>query len=451
MTNIEKMLDAMARLNGNALHIRVNEQPAIRVGQESKPISSQKLGEREVGLLISEWKQVFNEEQVFTFRSHEYQASVTSDSILIRPFQKESEGNERELNLDQLLRDMVNCGASDLHLSSGCRPMMRIDGDMAELDSWGVIAESVLMDQMKAITPDVNLKEYEDINDTDFAYEIPDLARFRSNLFRDKRGSCAVFRMIPSEIIPHDKLGVPAEVVDLCSLSKGLLLVTGPTGSGKSTTLAALVDHVNRTGKKHIITVEDPVEFVHENRQSLVNQREVHSHTSSFKRALRAALREDPDVILVGEMRDLETIAIAVEMAVTGHLVFGTLHTSTAVGTVDRIVDQFPSDQQSQIRIMLSDALVGVVSQVLCKKKGGGRVAAYEVLIVTPSVSNLIRESKTFQIPSLMQTGRSLGMRTMNDALMDLVSAGKVDANEALLKSVEPDDLRKTLKNKGLL
>jgi len=325
-----------------------------------------------------------------------------------------------------------------------------MDGDIVTLKEFSPVTENDLIEQMKAIVPEKAIEQFEETNDVDLAYSIPGLARFRTNIFRDHRGACVVFRVIPSEILTLDQLGVPKEVVALTSLSKGLILVTGPTGSGKSTTLASLVDYINQTQSKHIITIEDPLEFIHENKKSLVNQREIHTHTESFKKSLRAALREDPDVVLVGEMRDLETIAIAVEMAVTGHLVLGTLHTATAVGTVDRIVDQFPVDQQAQIRVMLSDSLVGVVSQVLCKKKGGGRVAAYEVLIVTPSVANLIRESKTFQIPSLMQTGKGLGMQLMNDALVALIEKGTVSVADAIARSTEPDDLRKTLKTKRL-
>jgi twitching motility protein PilT len=245
-------------------------------------------------------------------------------------------------------------------------------------------------------------------------------------------------------------MGLPPAVIDLCFLNKGLVLVTGPTGSGKSTTLAALVDHVNRNRDDHIITIEDPVEFVHENRRCLVTQREVGSHTQTFKSALRAALREDPDVVLVGELRDLETIAIAIETAETGHLVFGTLHTNTAPSTVDRIIDQFPSDRQSQIRTMLSESLKAVVTQILCKKVGGGRVAALEVLICTSSVANLIREGKTFQIPSVMQTGRGIGMTTLNDSLLDLVKKGLVAPAEALSKAVARNELRQLLERAGI-
>jgi twitching motility protein PilT len=274
------------------------------------------------------------------------------------------------------------------------------------------------------------------------------MARFRCNIFRDHRGCGIVFRLIPSKILSIEDLNIPESFVNLCHIPKGLVLVTGPTGSGKSTTLAALIDHINRTQKKHIITVEDPIEFVYENRLSMINQREVNTHTSSFKSALRAALREDPDVILVGEMRDLETISIAMEMAVTGHLVFGTLHTSTAIATVNRIIDQFPANQQSQIRTMLADSLVGVCSQTLLKRKKGGRVGAYEILIGTIGVSNLIREGKNFQIATLMQTGKKQGMKMLNSALSELIEKGIVDEEEAMDKAIDKENLKTGLRFK---
>jgi len=251
----------------------------------------------------------------------------------------------------------------------------------------------------------------------------------------------AVFRQIPTKIPTMEQLGLPKEIIDLCWLSKGFVVVTGPTGSGKSTTLAALINHINENRSDHIITIEDPIEFVHENKKCLLNQREIGTHTLGFKRALRAALREDPDIVLVGEMRDLETISIAIETAETGHLVFGTLHTTTAPSTVDRIIDQFPADRQTQIRVMLSETLRGVIAQTLCRKIGGGRSAAYEVLIVNTAVSNLIREGKTFQIPSLMQTQRAIGMRTLNDSLFELVKGKLVEAKEAYVKAVDKSSL----------
>ena len=287
-------------------------------------------------------------------------------------------------------------------------------------------------------------------HDTDFAYEIPGLARFRANVFMDRKGRGAVFRVIPSKILTAEQLGLSPAILKLCQLNKGLVLVTGPTGSGKSTTLCAMIDYINRNRHDHIITIEDPIEFVHENQKCLINQREVRTHTDSFKGALRAALREDPDIVLVGEMRDLETVAIAIETAETGHLVFGTLHTTTAASTVDRIIDQFPADRQAQIRVMLSESLRGVIAQTLCRKIGGGRVAALEVLIATQAVSNLIREGKTFQIPSMMQVGKAVGMVTLNDALMELVTKKLVAPDEAYAKSVDKAGFEMLLKRAGI-
>jgi twitching motility protein PilT len=288
-----------------------------------------------------------------------------------------------------------------------------------------------------AIAPERNRQEFSRRHDTDFAYELPGLARFRCNLFLDRKGMGGVFRVIPSKIMTVEEMGLAKEILQLCHLPKGLVLVTGPTGSGKSTTLCALIDYINRTRTDHIITIEDPIEFVHESRSCLINQRQVGEHTDSFKDALRAALREDPDIVLVGEMRDLETVAIAIETAETGHLVFGTLHTSSAPSTVDRIIDQFPADRQGQIRVMLAESLKGVISQMLCRRIGGGRVPALEVLIGIPSVANLIREAKIFQIPSIMQTGKKYGMCLMNESLLDLVRKKVVDPQEAHAKAVD--------------
>ena len=319
--------------------------------------------------------------------------------------------------LDQLLAATVERRASDLHLTSDGPPALRVDGDMVPLEEYGPIPRARLREMIFSITPEKNRAQWEAERDTDFALELPGV-RFRVNVFEDRRGIGAAMRQVPAKIRTAEDLALPKAVIELCEHSKGLVLVTGPTGSGKSTTLAAMVDYVNRTRAQHIITIEDPVEFVHPNRRCLVHQREVGVHTASFKQALRAALREDPDVVLVGEMRDLETISIALETAETGHLVFGTLHTNTAPSTVDRIIDQFPADRQAQVRTMLSESLRGVVSQSLLKRRGGGRVAALEVLVVTPPVANLIREGKTFQIQSTMQTGRSFGNQMLNDALL---------------------------------
>jgi twitching motility protein PilT len=305
---------------------------------------------------------------------------------------------------------------------------------------------------MKLISPAIPARareEFAALNDTDFAHEIPGLSRFRVNLFRDRAGPGIVARTIPAEVISADKLNLPAAVRKLSMLSKGLVLVTGPTGSGKSTTLAALIDLINRERDDHIITLEDPIEFVHQSRRCFINQREVGVHTKDFKRALRAALREDPDIVLVGEMRDLETVAIAIETAETGHLVFGTLHTTTAISTVDRIIDQFPGERQEQIRAMLAESLKAVIAQTLCRKVGGGRVAALEVLLSTPAVANLIREGKTFQIPSVMQTSRKVGMVLLNDALVGLVTAHEIEPREAYLRAVDKVGLLNALAAAG--
>lgn len=352
--------------------------------------------------------------------------------------------------IDRLLQRMVEMKASDLHLCVGAPPMLRLDGDMVPLSGEDRLSPESIQSILWPMVPARNRSEFEELKDSDFAYEIPGVARFRSNIFVDLYGMGAVFRVIPSKILSVEQLGLPPELLTLCNLAKGLVVVTGPTGSGKSTTLAALIDYINRTRKSHIITIEDPVEFVHQNQQSLINQRQVGEHTKSFKSALRAALREDPDIVLLGEMRDLETIAIAMETAETGHLVFGTLHTSSAPSTIDRIIDQFPTNQQNQVRTMLSGSLKGVIAQMLCKKKGGGRVAALEVMMGVPAISNLIREGKIFQIPSIMQTSKNMGMRLMNDSLFELVRSGKVDADEALSKSNEKATLQTLFRQAGI-
>ena len=353
--------------------------------------------------------------------------------------------------IDRLFHVMCQRKASDLHLSTGMPPLIRLDGEIKTLeDGAPALDVDAMAGLLDPIMPQKNREEFEKRHDTDFAYEIAGLARFRCNIFMDRKGPGAVFRVIPSKILTAEDLGLSPYIMQLCRLSKGLVLVTGPTGSGKSTTLCAMVDYINRNRADHIITIEDPIEFVHENKKCLMNQREVHTHTDGFKDALRAALREDPDIVLVGEMRDLETVAIAIETAETGHLVFGTLHTTTAASTVDRVIDQFPTDRQAQIRIMLSESLKGVIAQTLCKKIGGGRVAALEVLIVTGAVSNLIREAKTFQIPSIMQVGKSVGMVGLNDALMDLVAKKLVAPEEAYSKAVDKNSFEALLKRAGI-
>jgi len=355
-----------------------------------------------------------------------------------------------EPRINRYLRRMIQLGGSDLHLSSSVKPLVRLHGEMKALEDDRTLASEELSNILLEILPERNRAEFAEKHDTDFAHTIADLSRFRANYFVDRHGIGAVFRQIPFTILSPEALGLPKQVLDLCWLSKGLVVVTGPTGSGKSTTLATLIDYINVHRHDHIITIEDPIEFVHPNKNCLVNQREIGTHTMGFKSALRAALREDPDIVLVGEMRDLETIAIAIETAETGHLVFGTLHTTTAPSTVDRIIDQFPSDRQEQIRVMLSESLKGVIAQVLCKKKSGGRAAAYEVLIGNNAVSNLVREGKTFQLVSIMQTGKSQGMQTMNESLLTLVTSGQVDAKEAYIKAVDKHGLTSMFKQHGI-
>jgi twitching motility protein PilT len=357
-------------------------------------------------------------------------------------------GGEPEINT--LLRRMFKMGCSDLHMTSNHKPMVRLHGTMQEFEDLPVTSPERMNSLLRSIMPPHNVVQYDDFHDADFAHEIEGLARFRVNVFMDRFGMGAVFRQIPMEIVTAEKLGLSKEVIDLCFLSKGLVLVTGPTGSGKSTTLCGLVDYINRHRKDHIITIEDPIEFVHPKKNCLINQREVHVHTKSFANALRAALREDPDIVLVGEMRDLETIAIAIETAETGHLVFGTLHTTTAASTVDRIIDQFPADRQAQIRAMLANSLKGVISQTLCKKIAGGRVAALEVLFINSAVSNLIREGKIYQIPSIMQTAKGQGMVLLNEALFKLVVDKIVAPEEAYIKAIDKQGFLTMLKSKGI-
>ena len=359
-----------------------------------------------------------------------------------------SEFEAAEQKLGKLLKALVQSGSSDLHLRVGEPPMFRTHGEIKR-QSGSPVSGNDLEVLVLSIMPERNRGQWKETGDTDFAYEIAGLARFRVNAARDRRGPVAVFRVIPAKVVTVEEMGISDEVQKLCYLKKGLVLVTGPTGSGKSTTLCALIDLINRTRTDHIITIEDPIEFVHENKKCLITQRQVHVHTESFKSALRAALREDPDIVLVGELRDLETIAIAIETAETGHLVFGTLHTTNAASTVDRIIDQFPADRQAQIRVMLSESLKGVISQTLCKKVGGGRVAAREILLTTPAISNLIREGKTFQIPSIIQTSKKLGMLTLNDALLELVEKKAIEPDEAYVRSVEKSGLAASLKAKG--
>jgi twitching motility protein PilT len=333
--------------------------------------------------------------------------------------------------IDALFKMMQEQGASDLHLSTGSPPIFRLHGDMVRLNFKSLSHEELKVILFEILT-EKQRSDFETRKDLDFAYAIPDLARFRGNIFMQYKGIGAVFRIIPSKILTADDLGLPEGVRKMTMLKKGLVLVTGPTGSGKSTTLAAMIDLINSSRKEHILTLEDPLEFIHENKESLLNQRQIGEHSESFTAALRAALREDPDVILVGEMRDLETISLAMTAAETGHLVFGTLHTNSAAKTIDRIIDAFPRDGQEQIRTMLSESLKGVVCQQLLKTvEGKGRVAAFEIMVGTPAVANLIREGKTFQIPSIIQTAKKDGMQLMDQHLIDLLKTKRVTPEEA--------------------
>jgi len=337
-------------------------------------------------------------------------------------------------------------GASDLHLTSGQPPALRIRGEIERI-KYKVLEDDDLREMLYEIAPEQKIKVFEESGDIDFGYEIPGLARYRANFFMQKNGVGAVFREIPSAIMTADQLGLPEVVSKLATLPRGLILVTGPTGSGKSTTLAAIVDVANRARKDHIITVEDPIEFVHQSQGCIVNHREVGIHTDSFSSALRGALREDPDIILVGEMRDLETISLAVEAASTGHLVFSTLHTSSAYKTVDRVIEVFPSSEQPLIRSTLSDGLRAVIAQVLFKRVDRkGRVVALEILIANPAVRNLIREGKTHQIPSMIQTGKKYGMILLDDSIMGLFTKGMISAEEAYAKANDKGRFRPLLK-----
>jgi len=345
------------------------------------------------------------------------------------------------MDITELLAFSVQHDASDLHLSTGSPPLIRVDGDVRKLNIPAFDAKDVNA-LVYDIMNDRQRKEYEEKLEVDFSFEVPNLARFRVNAFNQNRGPAAVFRTIPSKILSLDDLGCPDIFREISDTPRGLVLVTGPTGSGKSTTLAAMVDYINDSKNDHILTIEDPIEFVHENKQCLINQREVHRDTLSFEAALRSALREDPDVILVGEMRDLETIRLAMTAAETGHLVFGTLHTTSAPKTIDRIIDVFPAAEKSMVRSMLSESLRAVISQTLIKKVGGGRVASHEIMIGTPAIRNLIREDKIAQMYSAIQTGMSNGMQTMDQCLQNLVNRGMITKAAAMEKAVDKNQFK---------
>jgi twitching motility protein PilT len=342
------------------------------------------------------------------------------------------------MDIVELLTAACEAGASDLHLSAGEPPRVRIDGEIKCFRETPVSAEASQA-MVCSVMTDAQRRKFDEISDLDFSYEIESLSRFRVNVYRTRLGVGGAFRMIPNHVKTIDELGLPPVLKQLCGMDKGLVLVTGPTGSGKSTTQAAMIDHINSTTDGHILTIEDPIEFVHESRGCLINQREVGTHTSSFAAALRGALREDPDVILVGEMRDLETMSLAITAAETGHLVLATLHTSSAAKTVHRLIDVFPPEQQEQIRIMFSDSMLAILCQSLLRKRTGGRVAAMEILLGTPAVRNLIREGKAHQIPSAMQTGKNFGMQTMDGSLLELVRSGTVSAEQAKLHASAPE------------
>ena len=349
--------------------------------------------------------------------------------------------------IDAFFKLMHEQGASDLHLVSGQPPALRIRGDMERI-KYKVLENDELKAMLYEIASEAKIKQFEETGDIDFGYEIPGVARYRSNFFMQKNGCGAVFRQIPEEIMTAEQLGLPDVISKLASLPRGLVLITGPTGSGKSTTLAAIVDVANRTRKDHIITVEDPIEFVHQSKGCIINHREVGLHTKSFSAALRGALREDPDIILVGEMRDLETISLAIEAASTGHLVFGTLHTMSAPKTIDRIIEVFPATEQAQIRSTLSDGIRAVISQVLFKRIDKKALCvALEILIATPAARNLIREGKTHQIPSVIQTGKKYGMMLLDDAIMELYEKGLISADDAYLKANDKGRFRNFIKN----
>ena len=454
MARLDRFIQVMHEQRADALQLAVGHPAALVTSGATRAITRDALNDGQIVGLVREVAGPEAAAKVaggapVTFGYHspsgEVQVELTPGAegsrAVVRPARpgvsaKPADLTEARGEIERLLRMLVEAEASDLHLRSGQPPLLRRQGELAREQSAPIPAERLEVLLASIMSPR-EIGEYRDAGDTDWAYEIEGLARFRCNAGRDRHGPMAVFRVIPTTVRTADEMGLSKDVQNLCYLTKGLVVVTGPTGSGKSTTLAALVDLINRTRTDHIITIEDPIEFVHQSKMCLVTQRQVGLHTRSFKNALRAALREDPDIILVGEMRDLETVSIAIETAETGHLVFGTLHTTTAASTVDRIIDQFPADRQSQVRVMLSESLRGVIAQTLCKKIGGGRVAAREILLSIPAVSNLIREGKTFQLPSLIQTNRKMGMVTLNDALIELVDGKQVEPKEAYMKAVE--------------
>ncbi|HIJ80379.1 MAG TPA: type IV pilus twitching motility protein PilT [Desulfuromonadales bacterium] len=479
MPVIDRYLEAMQKQRAESLLFIPEKNVEMTSGGASRPVSNRPATVEQISQLVAEVIPDYQERASAGPVSHAYsspfgqytfQLKQAPEGLVLRivpntstgqlpqpqaasvpalPAAAPPENGSIPAHLDELFHQMLDMKASDLHLKSGKAPMIRVDGSMTFLPGRGIIPEELLYELLRVIIPEKNQQEYAATHDTDFAYELGERSRMRANVFRDIAGIGAVFRQIPTKILTAQQLGLPKAVLEFCEFDKGLVVVTGPTGSGKSTTLAAMIDYINDTREDHLITIEDPVEFVHRDKQCHINQREVGTHTKGFKQALRAALREDPDIVLVGEMRDLETVAIAIETAETGHLVFGTLHTNTAPSTIDRLIDQFPADRQQQVRTMLSESLKGVVAQTLLKKKGGGRVAALEILVVTNAVSNLIREGKTFQIPSIMQTGKNIGMQTLNDALIELVKSDTVEPQEAYDRAPQKKEFGMMLARSG--
>ncbi len=479
MAQIDKFIEALHRMSADHLQVEPGSKLTLGINGMRRAVSSQAITRDHVYQLLREIIPGTPEDVPLGPEGQQFKYTAPSGAVqvfvtrlngdhrmLIEPLDDaglaeeepaaaseplvEVASSSSRRRIDGLFAKMVEENCSDLHISTGVAPLFRKDGEIVSLVDELPLSAAESREMLFSITPENKQEEFENRHDVDFAYEITGLARFRCNLFMDRKGMGGVFRVIPAKVLTVEDLGLAPEIVELCRLPRGLVLVTGPTGSGKSTTLAAMLDFVNRTRSDHVVTIEDPIEFVHENKKCLINQREVGTHTGGFKVALRAALREDPDVVLVGEMRDLETVAIAIETAETGHLVFGTLHTRTAPSTIDRIIDQFPHEQQGQIRTMLSESLKGVISQTLLKAKGGGRVAAMEFLLVTTAVSNLIREAKTYQIPSVMQTSKGVGMQTMNDALLNLVKADKVEPEVAYWSSVDKTELKASFERHGI-
>jgi twitching motility protein PilT len=481
MAQLDRFLAVLVTNHGTALHLVTDDVAKLEIGGTPRPITRQPFTSAQVLGLLREISTPDvhrllerGEPASFSYACEDgtftVAASTTGGRLtaMLSPMSNEppsSNGHARPVTIDTtavgttasadaarveieaLLRRLVELEGSDLHLRVGEPPIIRQHGEMTRLESAAPLTNDRLEAMLLAIMPDRNRHEYGEINDTDFAYEITGVARFRCNALRDRKGAGAVARVIPATVVTADQLGLSTEVQQLCYLTKGLVLVTGPTGSGKSTTLCALVDLINRMRTDHVITIEDPIEFVHESHGCLVNHREVGTHTKSFSAALRGALREDPDIILVGEMRDLETIRLALEASNTGHLVLATLHTTSAPKTIDRVIEVFPAEEQAQVRNSLSTGLKLVVAQNLFKRVDRrGRVAALEILVSTTAVANLIRENKSHQLPSMIQTGKKFGMQGLDDAIMEHLQAGRIGADDAYDKSLDKDKFLPFLK-----